>query len=183
MSASDIGHNYAVAFIDSLRTPEDVGRGGQDLDTFIALLDELPALARVLEHPGMPMERRQAILDEALARMDAHPVSKRLFHLVVEKGRVPNMKQIAASFAELRDARLNITSAEVITAVPVDGAGRAEWETSLARLTGKKVSVSYRTDSGLLGGAMTKVGSVVYDGSVRKQLEIMRGLLLRERGK
>ena len=182
MSANDIGHNYATAFMQSLRTADDVQKAGQDLHTFCALLDELPSLARVLHHPGMPLERRQSILEEALARLDPHPVSRKFFHLIVEKDRVQSVRQIDAAFAELRDARLNVTSAEVVTAVPLDGAVRAEWETALSRLTGKRVSVTYHTDGKLLGGALTRVGSVVYDGSLRKQLERIRGLLLKEQG-
>ena len=182
MSSNDIGHNYAAAFIDCLATPDDVMRAGNDLETFVELLVELPALSRVLEHPGMPLPRRLSILDEALAKIDPHPVSRRLLHLVVEKGRVQSVHQISASFAELRDARLNVTRAEVATAVPLDAAGRAEWEAALARLTGKKVNVEYRTDGSLIGGAVSKVGSVVYDGSVRKQLDKIRVLLLKEQG-
>lgn len=182
MSANDIGHNYAMAFIESLKTPEDIRKAGSDLHIFSALLEQLPALARVLQHPGTPLARRQEILDEALLPMDVHPVSRRLFHLIVEKDRVQSVKQIDTAFAELRDARLNVTSAEVVTAVPLDDRGRSEWEHALGRLTGKKVSVSYRTDDALLGGALAKVGSVVYDGSLRNELERMRGLLLKERG-
>jgi F-type H+-transporting ATPase subunit delta len=182
LSSNEIGHNYAAAFIECLATPADVDRAGRDLDLFSDLLVELPALSRVLEHPGMPMPKRLSILDEALAKIDAHPVSKRLLHLVVEKGRVQNVRQIAANFAEMRAARLNLTSAEVVTAVPLDAAGRADWEHALVRLTGKKVSIDYQTDSSLIGGALTKVGSVIYDGSVRTQLEKIRGLLLKEQG-
>src|SRR5262249_43689261 len=136
----------------------------------------------VLEHPGMPLARRLEILDEVLAQIEAHPASKRLLHLVVEKGRVRHVKEIAARFAEMRDARLNVASAEVVTAVPVEKTGRARWEGILARLTGKKVTISYRTDRGLIGGAMARVGSTVYDGSVKRKLERIRSALLSEQG-
>ena len=182
MSTNDIGVNYAAAFIESLKTVEEVRKGGDDLETFSALLQELPSMARVLEHPGMPLERRKGILDEALAQIDAHPTSRRLFHLIVENGRLRDTRSIAARFAELRDARLNVAGAEVVTAVPLDSASRAEWEATLARLTGRRVRVAYRTDGSLLGGALTRVGSTVYDGSVRKQIERIRGILLKERG-
>jgi len=180
--ASDVGANYATAFIDSLKTIEELQKGSRDLETFGALLEELPSLARVLEHPGIPLERRKRILDEALEQMDVHPVSKRLLHLVVEKGRVRHIREIAAASARLRDARLNLSSAEVVTAIPLDAAGRTEWEATLARLIGRKVRVTYRTDRGLVGGALTRVGSTVYDGTIKRQLERIRGVLLGEGG-
>ena len=180
MSANDIGHNYATALIDSLKSAKDVEEAERDLETFSGLLKELPALGRLLGHPGLELDRRRAILDEVLAKMDPHPVTRRFLHLVVEKGRVPAFASIHARFSQLRDARLNEATAEVVTATPVNGAARTEWEETLSRLTGKKIRITYRTDSALLGGALTRVGSVVYDGSLRKQLTRIRGILLGE---
>lgn len=180
MSAKDIGANYAGAFIESLRTPEDVQRGSQDLETFSALLVELPSLVRVLEHPGLALARREEILDVVLDKIDAHPISRSLLHLIVEKGRLGHIKSIATEFAKLRDERLKVASAEVVTATPLDRASRVRWEKLLARLTGKEVRVTYRTDGNLLGGAVTRIDSTVYDGSVRKQLARIRGVLLGE---
>ena len=127
VSANDIGVNYATAFIDSLKTAEDIQKGGDDLDTFSALLDELPALTRVLEHPGMPLARRRAILDEVLSKLNPHPVSNRLFRLIIEKGRVRQVKQIAEAFSELRASRLNVATAEVVhPGAPFNGQGALE---------------------------------------------------------
>lgn len=180
VSSSDIGPNYATALIDSLKSGEDIEAVGRDLEIFAGLLKELPALARLLSHPGLDLDRRGAILDEALSKMDPHPTTRRFLHLILEKGRVPAFGSIHSIFSRLRDARLNVATAEVVTAIPVNGAARTRWGEALSRLTGKKVRVSYRTDSALLGGALTRVGSVVYDGSLKKQLSRIRGILLGE---
>jgi len=180
VASSEIGTNYATALLDSLATTEDVDKASQDLEVFEALLAKLPALGRVLDHPGMPIARRGAVLDETLDELGAHPVIRRFLHIVVEKGRVRELPAILAAFRQLRDTRRSVTTAEVVTAVPLDGKARERWERTLGRLTGKKVSVTYRTDDALLGGALARVGSVVYDGSVRKQLARIRGILLGE---
>ena len=182
MAINDIGGNYAAAFIESMKTAEEIDRGSQDLASFIGVLDELPALARVLDNPGMSLERRQAILDEVAGLIDAQTSTKRLLHLIVEKGRVPQLKEIAARFAELRESRLGEAGAEVVTAVALDGGSRAEWERALSRLSGRKVTITYRTDAALIGGALARVGSTVYDGSIQGQLASIRGILLREHG-
>lgn len=178
MSGNDIASNYASAFIEALKSPEEVEAGAQDLAAFEGLLTRLPSLARVLDHPGLALEKRRALLDDALTRLGAGAKSRRFFHLIVEKGRLRNIKAILAAFCDLRDAQLNVESAEVVTPVPLADAQKAEWETALARLTGRKVRVSYRTDAGLIGGALTRIGSVVYDGSLKKQLTRIRGVLI-----
>ena len=178
MSGNDIAVNYASAFIDALKSPEELQTGGRDLASFDSLLDQVPGLARVLDHPGLALDKRAALLDDALTRLGADPKSRRLFHLIVEKGRLRNIKAILAAFSKLRDERLNVESAEVVTAIPLGAAEKTEWEATLVRLTGRKMRVNYKTDAGLLGGALTRIGSVVYDGSLRKQLTRIRGVLI-----
>ncbi len=85
MSADDIGLNYALAFIDSLESPEEIQSGGQELESFDLLLGKLPALARVLGHPGFPIEKRLALLDDALQRLGVSAKTRRLLHLVVAR--------------------------------------------------------------------------------------------------
>lgn len=181
VAVSEVGHNYASALIDTLRSPEDVQKVGADLEAFASLLTHLPAMVRVLGYPGLPIARRRQLLDDALARLKARPASRRFLTLVLEKGRVPDLPGIVSRYNELRDARMNVQQAEVVTAAPVDKAARARWESALARLTGRKVRVTFRTDGALLGGALTRVGSVVYDGSLRRQLSKIRGILLGDR--
>lgn len=178
MSGDDVAINYASAFIDALRSPAEIQTGGKDLAALDSLLDQVPSLARVLDHPGLALDKRLALLDDALNRIGAEPRSRRLFHLIVEKGRLRAIKAILAAFTRLRDQRLNVESAEVVTAVPLGKVEKAEWEKALAGLTGRKVRVTYRTDAGLIGGALTRIGSVVYDGSLSKQLTRIRGVLI-----
>jgi F-type H+-transporting ATPase subunit delta len=180
VALGEIGLNYATALIDSLESPDDLRRVASDLAVFRALLNELPALTRVLDHPGWAPERRQQILGETLSKLNPHPVTRKFLGVVVENGRVREFAEIEHAYRQLRDSRENVTEAEVTTAVPLDDSAKTEWEETLSRLTRKKLRVRYRTDSSLLGGALTRVGSVVYDGSVRKQLERIRGVLLDE---
>jgi len=176
----EIGLNYATALMESLRSPDEVGRAAADLRAFRDLMHDLPSLRRVLEHPGWSPEQRRKILDEVFDKADFQPTTRRFLAIVVEKRRIREFPRMEEAFRRLRDARENVTEAEVVSAVPVDEAAKAQWEEALRRLTDKKVRVRYRTDSSLIGGALTRVGSVVYDGSVRKQLERIRGVLLDE---
>lgn len=178
MSTNDIGFNYASAFIEALATEDEIRAGAADLAGIANIAEQVPALARVLDHPGQPLERRKALLDDLLTQLDAHKKTRRLMHLIVQNGRMRELGAIRAAFNTLRDERLNVGSAEVVTVRPLSAGERAEWEKSLERLAGMDVRVTYKTDASLVGGAVTKIGSVVYDGSLRKQLQRIRGVLL-----
>ncbi|HKY31529.1 MAG TPA: ATP synthase F1 subunit delta [Candidatus Polarisedimenticolia bacterium] len=178
MADVDIATSYATALAEALTSPDDLAKVGADLEQMTALVRELPSMIRVLDHPGQPIAKRRGLLDMVLSRIGAHPTTARFLHLVLDKGRMPVLPDMVAKFQELRDERLNVASAEVVTAAPIDAGLRAEWEQVLARLTGREVRVSFRTDKALIGGAVTKVGSVVYDGSLRKQLSRIRRVLL-----
>lgn len=180
MAVNELGINYATALIETLDSDAAVDQVAQDLENFQALIKELPALARVLDYPGMPLDQRTGILGEALDKMSPHPTTRRFLSMVVEKGRVQELASIVEAFQRMRDTRRGVTRAEVVTSVPVGDGERRGWEQALARLTGKKVKIEYRTDHKLLGGALARVGSTVYDGSVRKQLARIRGVLLGE---
>lgn len=180
MADNDIATSYATALIDSLKSPDDILRVASDLDLLASLYRDVPSLPRLLDNPGQPFVRRKDVLEGVFTRMDMHPMTRRFLHVVLEKGRVRQVPEIVAKFQRLRDARLNVTSAEVVTAVPLDEAQRNEWEHTLARITGRQVRVTYKTDSALLGGALTRVGSVVYDGSLRTQLSRIRESLVKE---
>ena len=178
MTESDIALNYATAFIETLKTAEDIQKAGDDLETFAALLRDLRALPRVLEHPGLSLERRHEILDEVLEKMSPHPMSKKFLRLVVGKGRLAAMREIARAYSQLRDQKLRTAQAEVITAKPIAKSHHAEWEKAVAARAGRDVRLKFSTDPDLLGGAVVRIGDVVYDGSIRKQFARIRRALL-----
>ena len=180
MSGNEVGLNYATALIDSLESAGDIERVTRDLDTFRALLSKVPGFGRVLQYPGFTVDRRAKVLDEALAKIDAHPIARRFLNLVLSKERIGDLDAMIDAFHALADARQKITKAEVVTAVPLDEAARSAMEKALAARAGGAVRVTWRTDPALLGGVQTRIGSTVYDGSLRKQLERIRGVLLHE---
>ena len=75
------------------------------------------------------------------------------------------------------DDRQGMVQADVTSAAALSDADRAKLEAAVARRTGKKVRATYQVDPALIGGAVTRVGSTIYDGSVREQLQILRAKL------
>jgi F-type H+-transporting ATPase subunit delta len=137
-------------------------------------------MGRVLAHPGVKAERKKALVDSALAGLDCLPETRRLVHMLVEARAVPEIAAIAAAFKALKDRKMGMTSIEVTTSTAVPENERAAWEAALTKTAGTRVRVDYRTDTSLIGGAVARVGSVMYDGSVRGSLERIRQSLLGE---
>ena len=99
---------------------------------------------------------------------------------LVDHRRTPVLPSIAQLFHEERERAAGVVPAEIATAVPLDDALRRRAQQALERATGKRVRLSSRTDPGLIGGAVTKVGSVVYDGSLRTRLDRLRTTMVQE---
>jgi F-type H+-transporting ATPase subunit delta len=90
------------------------------------------------------------------------------------------LPQVASWFVRLKDRKTGATAAEVTTVAPVPERERPSWSAALGRMAGTPVRVEFRTDPTLIGGAVARVGSVLYDGSVRGSLEKIRQSLLGE---
>jgi F-type H+-transporting ATPase subunit delta len=88
--------------------------------------------------------------------------------------------EIEQAFSRLLDARQGITQAAVTSASALTDAERAELVVVLGKLTGEKVQAQFGTDPALIGGAVVRIGSTIYDGSIRTQLERMRARMISE---
>ena len=94
--------------------------------------------------------------------------------IVVRKRRANLFGQIRTAFEKVLDERTGVLEAKVASASPLSDASQQALEGQLSRLTGKKVRAIYSVDPELLGGVTARIGSTVYDGSVRGQLESLR---------
>jgi F-type H+-transporting ATPase subunit delta len=133
----------------------------------------------VLQNPAYPRETRAAVmarLTEPL-RLDAEPAA--LLQLLGERNRLSGLTAIVAAFRELADVELGRVRARVTSAVPLDDAAVNAIAEKLSAATQKKVLVERAVDPAILGGVVAQVGSVVYDGSIRTQLEDLRSTLKR----
>jgi len=160
---------FAVAVSDA-----DPKKVGEELDAFEALLDQAPELRRVLVNAAIPPARKQAVLAELARLSPMSPVLRQFLALIATNDAFSLLRQIAADYGVRLLQHLQIVSAEVTTAVPLPAEREAGLARRIADATGKQVRVSTAVDPALIGGAVTKIGSVVYDGSVRRQLERLR---------
>lgn len=177
-AAASVARRYARALVKILDGAEELDRVERDLSAFQHLLSALPSLRRILVNPGVPSERRRALMDEAMGGLEAHPAARGAVALLAEQRALSLLPDVLAAYRRLRDARLGVTSVHVLSAVPIAGAERPAWEAALAKVAGTPVRVEFLTDGTLVGGAVARIGSVLYDGSVSGALKrIHRSLL------
>ena len=171
---------YARALFDVvLQERGDLEWAGRDLSSFAALVAENAALARVLTNPAIPAPRKRAVVEALLASAGGttRPVA-RLLLLLADHDRLTLAGEIADAYQQRLMDHLKLVRAELTTAVPMSADRVRALEKSLARATGRQVQLAARVDPSIVGGAITRMGGAVYDGSVRTQLRRLREALV-----
>lgn len=172
---ASVASTYARAFADVILAAHlDADRALAELRSIAGLLDESSDLRRVWENPAIPAEQKRSVLD-AIARRDG--ISKRVRNLVailIDHRRTHFLQPIIRQLEKELDSRLGFAEAEITTAREIRDTEKREVEAQVATLTGKKVRAHYAQDASLLGGAVLRIGSTIYDGSVKGQLERMK---------
>lgn len=169
-----VASRYAAALADAALAEGNAERVRNDLESFVAASDESAELRNVLETPSVPAELKRKIVDALAKRMDLAKAVRNFVFLLVDHGRVEMLHEIQQAFNQALNERLGIADAEVTSARKLSAEERRELTAALERRTGKKIEARFREDDSLLGGAVVRVGSIVYDGSVREQLMRLR---------
>jgi F-type H+-transporting ATPase subunit delta len=174
MTSRAAAARYARALFDVIVTQRDPAGAESELAAFAALLSDHDALARAAGNPAVPASRKRAIVQAILERTRPSTEVAKLLLLIAERDRFVILPEIVEAYRSRLLEHQRILRAEVTTAVPLPEANRAALEKSLTQATGRTVTLAARVDGAIIGGAVTKVGSVVYDGSIARQLERLR---------
>ena len=179
MSARGAARQYANALFDVAQKAGSLDRVRQDLSGFAALVNAHADLKKVLTTPALPMARKRAIVDALIGAAGSFSnETRRLLGLLADRDRLGLMDDVVAAFAERSMIADQIVRADVTTAIPLEDATRAALVAALSKAVDRRVTVTEHVDSSIIGGVVAKVGSLVFDGSVTRQLERMREKLL-----
>jgi len=171
-------NRYATALIDVLYPADKAEAGLQQLQSFASLLNEQPDGRRFLQNPAMASERRMRVLKEIGAALGFDRRVANFVNILAERNRLPILEKIIAEYRRLMDDRLGIVRARVTAARPLDSAQQKELAAKLQHITGKQVRMEVAIDPSLIGGVVAQVGSTIYDGSVRQQLQAFKDRLV-----
>jgi F-type H+-transporting ATPase subunit delta len=178
---SVITSRYSRALADVVFAQKlDPNQALQQLRVFVDLMRDNAALRKVWENPSIPAEQKRSLLDALVARVQVFRPVRNFLAVLIDHHRMHQLEEICQSFEHELHERLGLTEAQVTSARPLNDQEKGALEQQIAKLTGKRVTAKYATDSKLLGGAMVKVGSTVYDGSVRGQLNKIKEQLINQ---
>ena len=170
---------YARAFadvvLDTNLDPADVER---QLTDFAATFAASKDLREVLLNPSIPAAKRVSVLDAVNRRIGCGPKVRNFLAVLISHERLAALNEMIEEFRLEMNRRLSISDAEVVTARPLQEQERAKLEREVAELAGTRVNATFRQDKSLIGGAMVRIGSTIYDGSVRGRLERLKERLV-----
>ena len=166
---------YAEAAFEVAVRDDSVAAWQEQLDRAAEVLGA-EDVARVLQNPAIPVEKRREVVEQALGADLPRPVLNMLF-LMLHRGRIELLPQVAAHFRQLVNRREGITTATATSAAPLDEAEVSALRERLQQMTGGRVELELQIDPTILGGVVVRLGDRLIDGSVRGRLERLRNQL------
>jgi F-type H+-transporting ATPase subunit delta len=171
---SATAQRYAAALADVAMEQKSAATVKRDLATFVELFFSSADLRNALESPAVNRDVKLKVITTIATEMDLNAAVRNFICLVVDHRRTEMLREMVQAFAEELNKRLGIEEAEVTSARELTAAEKKELTDVLERRTGKKIEARFREDNALLGGAVVRLGSTIYDGSVREQLNRLR---------
>jgi F-type H+-transporting ATPase subunit delta len=174
MSVQMVARRYASALADVALERGEAPEIQSELQAWADLLASNPGLQEVFRNPTIALDKKRALLNKLIERTKPRPTTTNFLKVLLQNQRLTEIPEINRKFTEILDERAGMIAAVVTTAGPVPAGSQASLRTKLTELTGKKVRVDFEQDPELIGGLVARIGSTVYDGSVRNQLQQMK---------
>jgi F-type H+-transporting ATPase subunit delta len=166
---------YARAFLDVVTSAHlDSAALDKQLADFEATWAGSPELQTFFQNPAVAATQKVAILDKLNAKLGLQKELRNLLAVLINNDRIGQVHEVAAAYrAELRE-RLGIREAEIVTARELSSDERDTLIAGVGKLAGARIEAQFKLDQSILGGAVVRIGSTIYDGSVRGRLERLR---------
>jgi F-type H+-transporting ATPase subunit delta len=172
---ASVTNTYARAFADVVFAQRiDPAKALSEVHLIAELVAASKPLREVWDAPSIPAEQKRGLLDAIVAREKISRAVRNFIAVLIDHHRINFLQSIVKQFEQELNQRMGFAEAEITSARELSEAERRALETQVAKLTRRKVRAQYAEDRSLLGGAVVKVGSTIYDGSVRGRLERIR---------
>jgi len=171
LSVQAVARRYASALADVVLAHNEAREVQQELGDWAAMMHANPQLLEVFRNPVVAYDQKRKVLAALIARARVRPTTANFLQVLLRNHRLADLTEINHSFARVLDERAGLVLAQVTTARPVPAEQQEALRTRLAEMTGRKVYLQFKVDEELIGGIVTRIGSTVYDGSVRTRLQ------------
>lgn len=172
---SAVSLRYARAFAQVANAAHlDPDASVEQLRSFAGVLSGSRELREILADPSIPSDQKVRVLDGLGSRLGISGPVRNLLAVIMDHQRLADLDEIVTEYAGMADQGTGLTEVEIVTARPIGDQERQTLESRAAELAKGRVRATYREDGSLLGGAVLRIGSTVYDGSLRAQLESLK---------
>ena len=178
MSTETIARRYAVALADAVIKSGETESVKNELAAWSDLLSGNEDLRTVFGNPAITHVNKEKVLDSLLKKVGPSKTTSNFLRVLLQNSRLTEISDINDRFAAVLEERSGVVSAEITSARELPANERAEFEKNLERITGKKVNIAFAIDKDIIGGVVTRIGSTVFDGSVRTKLDNLKEQLV-----
>ena len=177
-----VANRYAKALADVVTDDKESRKVQTQLEEFSSLLEKNTELRQVLTSPALPLPKRKAVMEAVLKRVKFTKVTVNFLLVLLDNFRLELLEDISEAFKQKVDEQLGIVRVRVSAAQLPATKQQTELQKSFETLTSKKVELTVSEDPSLVGGVVARIGSTVYDGSLKSKLERMSDHLISETG-
>lgn len=178
MSVETISRRYATALADVVLKSGETETVKAELTMWEQFMVASSELQNAFGNPTITHTKKERVLEQLLAKTQPSRATANFLRVLLRNGRLMDLDHIMTRFALILEERSGIVSAEVTSARELSEGQRHELKTNLEKRTGRQVKIDFAVDPQLIGGVVTRIGSTVYDGSVKTKLENLREELI-----
>ena len=170
MTTGSIARRYARALFEIGEEKGSLLGLLKAIESVATVWDENEALRTAMTNPFTRLETRRKIWSEVISRLGVPQEGRNFLNLLLDKSRIVELPSVARELGRLADEKQNRLRAEVVSASPISQQQVMQLKSALERITGKVLIINSREDPALIGGIVTRVGDMMYDGSIKTQL-------------
>lgn len=174
MIDTTLAKRYAKALVEIGQEDNALERYGEDLATLCELVETSPEFREVLINPVFTKEDKKRISGDVLAKLGTDPMVTNFIFMLIDRKRIDQLSGIEKAFRSEVDAINGITRGQVTSAEPLSDDALSRVTDALSHITGKSVLLTTGVDASLIGGLVAKVGDMVFDGTIRTQLNQLK---------
>ncbi len=174
MSVETVSRRYATALADVVIKSGETETVMGELKTWEQLMASSQDLQNAFRNPAIAHGNKEKVLEGLLAKAKPSQTTSNFLRVLLRNSRLTELREINNRFASVLEERSGAVGAEVISARELSTAQRDELKANLEKLTGKRVKMNFAVDPEIIGGVVTRVGSTIYDASVKTRLENLR---------
>jgi F-type H+-transporting ATPase subunit delta len=178
MSIETVARRYATALADVVTKTGETENVKNELKTWENLINASTELQAAFGNPAIPHPNKVGVLESLIQRAQPSKTTSNFLRVLLKNDRLTDIAEINRRFESELEERSGTVSAQVTSARELSDAEKYDLQANISKLTGKQVKLNFDVNSELIGGVVTRIGSTVYDGSVKTQLQNLREQLI-----